>query len=252
MPGSSPRTDRSAAMSLLRAWVARVALPGGSSWLDERTAVVAEAGGDRDLFLALSLAPRKVGKRDLGLSPGDLEEADRARTGWRPGHWSVDQVARCLLLLSRPVEEATTFTSALDRLIRAADVGEAVAFYQSLPLLPHPEALALRAAEGLRTNMTSVFEAVALRNPYPAEYLDELAWNQMVLKALFLGSSVHDIQGLDARANPRLASMLLDFVRERRAAGRTVDPGLWRCVGEFGGEEAVELRSLEDANPRRP
>ena len=29
--------------------------------------------------------------------------------------------------------------------------------------------------------MTSVFNAVALNNPYPAEHLNDLAWNQMVV-----------------------------------------------------------------------
>ncbi len=46
--------------------------------------------------------------------------------------------------------------------------------------------------------MRVVFEAVAHRNPYPAEQLPEAAWNQMVLKALFVGSRLAPIVGLDA------------------------------------------------------
>ncbi len=251
MPDSPPGPDRRSVRDLLRGWVVRSTSQEGAEWLDERVARVAGEDGDRELFLAFSLAPRKIGKRDLTLSAEELVAADRSRPGWWPGHWSVDQAARSLLLLSRPADDEGAFTTALDRLRRAADVGESVALYQSLPLLPHPDVLASMAAEGLRTNMTSVFEAIALDNPYPAEYLDEPAWNQMVLKALFVGSSVHRIQGLDARANERLAEMLLDFVRERRAAGRSVDPGLWRCLGTYGGEDAVELLSagLESDDP---
>ena len=44
----------------------------------------------------------------------------------------------------------------------------------------------------------------------------------MVLKALFVESTLHPIQGLDARANEALAHMLCDYAHERWAAGRPV------------------------------
>ena len=69
-----------------------------------------------------------------------------------------------------------------------ATSSELVAFYRGLPLYPDQPRYALRAAEGMRTNMKGVFEAVAHRNPYPGEQFPEPAWNQMVLKALFVGS----------------------------------------------------------------
>jgi hypothetical protein len=78
--------------------------------------------------------------------------------------------------------------------------------------------------------MTDVFKAVAHANPYPSEHLDEAQWNQMILKALFVGVALYPIPGLDARANPRLARMLLDYAHERWAARRDVSPELWRCV----------------------
>jgi len=81
--------------------------------------------------------------------------------------------------------------------------------------------------------MKVVFEAVAQRNPYPAEQLPEDAWNQMVLKALFVGSTLAPIVGLDGRANATLARMLRDYAHERWSAGRSVSPELWRCVGPF-------------------
>jgi hypothetical protein len=91
----------------------------------------------------------------------------------------------------------------------------------------------LRAAEGVRSNMRVVFEAVAHRNPYPAEQFDEQAWNQLVLKALFVGSTLEPVVGLDARRNPALARMLCDYAHERWAARREVSPELWRCVGPY-------------------
>jgi hypothetical protein len=87
--------------------------------------------------------------------------------------------------------------------------------------------------------MKVVFEAVAHRNPYPAEQLSEAAWNQMVLKALFVGSALDPIVGLDARANAALARMLLDYAHERWSARRPVSPELWRCIGPFAAGQAI-------------
>lgn len=118
----------------------------------------------------------------------------------------------------------------------------------ALPLLPHPEQHRERAAEGVRSNMTAVLAAVALRNVYPAEQFDDPAWNQMVLKAAFEGLPFRTIYGLDERANPTLSRMLVDNAHERWAADRPVSPELWRPVGPFGEGEAVDA----EERPERP
>jgi hypothetical protein len=119
-------------------------------------------------------------------------------------------------------------------------VSELAAFYRGLPLYPEPPRYLARATEGLRTNMKNVFESIAHRNPYPSEQFPEAAWNQMVLKALFVGSALRPIVGLDARSNPALARMLRDYAHERWAASRPVSPELWRCVGPHATGAALQ------------
>ena len=112
-------------------------------------------------------------------------------------------------------------------------MNELVALYSSLPLLAYPESWKFRCTEGIRSNIGSALEAIMYDNPYPAEQLDEPAWNQLVLKAFFTDKHVERIVGLDKRTNRQLASILIDYVHERRSAHRQVNPQLWRLIGKF-------------------
>ena len=231
-------------VELLRHWLATQLTPSAWEWLEDRLQLMV-AGDQRALFLNFGMTSRKTGKADLKLLPADLAAADRVKAGWQPNNWSLDQAARSLLLLSYPADPVASYVATLDKLFAAAEVGELVALYQTLPLLPHPKAHIPRCAEGLRTNVKSVFTAIAHRNPYPAEYLSEAAWNQMVLKCLFVGATLAPVVALDERANPTLAQMLLDYAHERRAAGRAISVELWRAMGPYAPETAIsDLQQL--------
>ena len=225
---------------LLQGWLDARLDGAGAAWLSERLQkVAAETSGDRQLYLAVGLAPRKLGKADLGLTDAELADAAALRPGWWPGGWTVDQAARVLLLLSAP-GDAARLAERLEQLCNTADVGEAMALYRGLTLYPEPERYVARAAEGVRTNMKGVFESVAHHTPYAAAFLPEGAWNQMVLKAIFIGTPLHPMVGLDERANPALCTMLTDYAHERWAASRDVYPELWRCVGPVADAGALD------------
>jgi hypothetical protein len=225
---------------LLQSWLTRRLTDQGREWLGATLAKVAQPGDDKALYVALGLVPRKLGKADLTLGSDELEAAAAARRCWDPRGWSVDQAARVLLLLGAAEVEPDRFPDLLDTLCATADVGELVAIYRGLPLYPRPDSLVTRAGEGARSNMRALFEAVAHRNPFPREQFAEPAWNHMVLKALFIGSTLYPIQGLDVRANRNLACMLRDFAHERWSAGRPVSPELWRCVAPYAEGEALD------------
>jgi hypothetical protein len=231
-------SNHSGPHQLLQQWLKRQLPKAAGAWLGEQLERLSGAVKERDLYVALGMAPRKLGKDDLALSEADLAEAGRARQGWDPRGWSLDQAARIVILL-RGGGTGEAFAARFSQLCRTADVSEQVAFYRGLPLYPDPLRLEAQAAEGTRTNMRAVFEAVAHRNPFPKEQFSENRWNHMVLKALFVGSTLHPIQGLDARANRPLARMLSDYAHERWAAGRPVSPELWRCVGPHADAESV-------------
>jgi hypothetical protein len=200
----------------LRDRLAAVAAPEAIVWLDE-----AAGSPERKLFLDYSAASRHFPHQPLG------------------GHWTQCEAARAWLLASYPATDAESFRATCDKLCAAADVNELIAFYKALPLLPFPKAHRARAAEGVRTNISDVFCAVAHHNPYPSQQFDDVAWNTMVLKALFIQVPLAPIVGLDERSNPALMRMLCDYAHERWAASRTVSPELWRCVGPHADESAI-------------
>lgn len=230
---------------LLHRWIVATTDAAAARWLDQQLAKLSPDAPDRELHLALGLVPRRLSKADLALGEGDLEAAHRARPGWTPRGWSVDQAGRVLILLSAAGAGAG-FAQRFAGLCRTADVTELLAFYRGLPLYPRAPELEAEAARGARSSMRAVFEAVAHHSPYPKEQFGEERWNQLVLKALFIGSPLEPIQGLDQRANLRLARMLVDYASERRAAGRAVPDELWRCVRPFA--RAPELAAALPAS----
>lgn len=230
---------REQAIALLREWLAARLDADTWTWLAERAAALASAPEARDLQLAFALVPRRLPRRALELSADDLAAAGHCLPGWSPRAWSLVDAGRILLLAELPAQ-ADLVARQLRMLCETAEVGEAISLYRGLPLYPCAQALEPQVAEGLRGNVRDVFEAIAHDNPYPRACFDEHRWNHMVLKALFIGSALAPIQGLDARANDELARIMLDFAHERRAAGRPVPPDIWRCVGPFARGAALE------------
>lgn len=227
--------------ALLRSWLARRVSDDAAGWLDQQVEIIGAGNRPLQLGIAIGLAPRKVGKADLDLTPAEQEAGRVARPEFDTTGWSVDQVARVLFALASYRGDDNVFAEGLGRLFANAEIGEQIALLRGLPLLPASERLIPFAAEGIRSAMQPIFEAVAHRNPYPRENFSDAQWNQMVVKTLFIGSRLAPIQGLDARRNADLAHMLVDYAAERRAAGRSISPELWRCVAPFARETEVGI-----------
>lgn len=204
-----------------------------SQWIREKLHEIGAGIPENKFYQILGKIPSVFPKEKTAWSANCLKKAFSVQDGWDPQEWTLDQSVRAIVLLSRYEASPADFESTIRKYHQTADLGELIVLYLVLPLLPEKEKVADLAALGARSNMKAVFEAIALNNPYPRLHFDISRWNQLVLKAIFIGSPLYKIQGLDEKANGRLAAMLCDFAHERWAAGRSVSPELWRPVGPF-------------------
>jgi hypothetical protein len=245
MSADANKKARPAAIAdIIVEWVSRVSTPEAAGWYRSTLRDIAGSGDVRTLLKATGLTPRRLGKADLPRDTPERGALETARAGFDATGLSIDQLGRIGFVLAAWDGSDEEFARLFDDICRTAEINELVAYYRGLPLYPGPERLLTRAREGLRSGMKPVFEAVAHRSPYPFEMLDEHAWNQMVLKALFVDSQLAPIQGIDERGNRDLAETLIDYARERWAARRTVSAELWRCVTPFAiGPELEALHA---------
>jgi len=231
------------AQTLILDWLKTRIPPAGLAWLEEKAALTATGAPDKTVFASFSACVRHAGKASLALSAGDLEAAGAAVPDWNPSDWTCDEAARVFLLLALPPGPHSAHV--MDQMWQTADMGEAIALQKALAVLPYPEGGLARAREAIRSNIKAVFEAIAVRNPYPALHFDTVGWNQMVVKTFFVDVPLSQVVGLERRANPPLARMLDDLAHERWAAGRPFAPDLWRCVGPCADAKALaDLRKV--------
>ena len=224
--------------SLLAEVIQQNTLPAVWNWIKEKLDFGNNISAFNLLFVSL---PRKTGKAVIKVTEAQLHNIQSVVPQFSIAGWGIDRLSRVYILLHLDATDKDAYFKRIESLFPTAEMSEQVALYSSLPVLAYPQIWQNRCAEGIRSNIGDVLEAVMCNNPYPAQQLPEAAWNQLVLKAFFTEKPVHNIIGIDERANRELAHILSDYAHERWAAHRTVNPQLWRCVGKF-----VEERIFTD------
>lgn len=194
--------------------------PEGYSWLCARGAELREGAKSAALSRMFAQVPRFASK---AIHNGEMHDVSMAE-------WTTETLCRIWLLLQVPSGDEKNYVATIDPLFIGAEVNELVALYKALELLQHPEQWIRRCEEGIRSNIGDVLEAIMYNNAFPAAYLTEAAWNQMILKAFFTAKDVTQIQGLKQRINPALKASLADYVQERLAAGRSVHPEIYKLL----------------------
>jgi len=231
-PHQAAVVDPQSVLALLRRWLALVAGTEASAWLDQEIERQLAGLDERRLRIAIGLAARKVGRRELVTAAAELAAAQDLRPGWQPQFWSADEAARVALLLAIHNGDDEAFAALFEKLCVTAEVNENVAYMKGLAIFPAGKRLLGRAREGVRSSIAPVFEAVACRNPYPRDHFDDEAWNQMVVKCVFGGTPIEATVGLHERRNADLFGMLRDLASERHAAGRTLPKAVHDFIAE--------------------
>lgn len=195
--------------------------PSTARWLEQALPLATD--GRRDQLLgAYTGASRALGLRPLTSLPAAAGLAAAIHESHLEP-WTLEDAGRLLCLLERHASgHDLEFVEDATACYEQGDAREQASWLRGAALLPEPERFLPVVIDACRTNILTVFEAVACGNPFPARYFPELHFNQLVLKALFNGVALTRIVGLEVRANPNLARMANDFADERRAAGRPV------------------------------
>jgi hypothetical protein len=206
--------------------------PAARTWLGVALGGSLDRGG---FATAFAHAARRTGRAAPPLTPG---EAGRLRTlgvTWPIASWGLDGLARAGLLLHAAAGLAPgELESLVEETYLRGDTRERQAVLRTLVLLPDPRRFVPLAVDACRTSVEPVFEAIACENPFPALHFPEPSFNQMVLKAVFVGVAVGRILGLGGRITPELRRMAADYASERRAAGRDVPDDVAYLLGENG------------------
>jgi len=217
------------------------------AWLEEKINLIVGNQSAKDLYLSYSLIPSKVrltGGLQLSTNGSDLVQYLLVQKA------NIHQITRIYLLVKVLKTDAEYFTDKVAKLIEVADISELETFLRFLIVLPNPENYKATAVEALRTNISTVFNAIAHNNPYPSRFFDDHQWNQMFLKTAFMEGDLSAIMDIDKKANTDLARIISDYAHERWAAGRDIDPDFWRPVPKFIGAALLEdmKRLLESEN----
>ncbi|WP_437976592.1 EboA domain-containing protein [Sorangium sp. So ce295] len=237
--------------------------PSARSWLERVERVTGTGAGlvgrpdaresesstwfDLDRFLAtFTAAVRVLGRAQLGLHPDERDALEAAGVaagvaGVVDGR-ALDELGRVTMLaqVSRRLP-APELESLLRVCYEQGDGRERQALLRALPFLTEGERFVPLAVEACRTNELPIFEAIACDNPYPAAYFPDLNFNQLVLKAMFMGVALARIIGLDRRRSGELARMAEDFASERRAAGRSVPADIGLLSLDHERERATRI-----------
>lgn len=222
---------------------------GGIQWLEQAYQQLETAV---DPVEALSLLSARS-RRKLGLAPLGPNTASIV-TAIGPvemAAWPLGDAGRVALILTGVGHHPQHTVALVEGLFRGGDEVERAVVIRALALVCADDTLKHLALEVGRANSVALFAALAQRNPYPAAHYSDHEFNQMILKALFIGVNIDAVYGLEKRANKDLSRMCVDYIDERRAADRTVPPDIWLALGPCAGTsgESLILSYLGEQDP---
>ena len=223
----------------------------GKEWLQNALDILSKSEQVIDnLGLYSAMAKRKLGT-------DKLQQSAAIDTSFSPldiRHWDCADLGRLILLISAIEREPEQIQNIITAYYKMGDESEKIALIRGLIFFAPNNFLNEIALDVGRTNNLEVLAALTLDNPYPACFYNEAEFNQMILKALFLGLAIERVEGIEQRANTDLARMGENYVIERENASRTVPVDIWLTIGPFASEtgklQIIKYLTHEDIGHR--
>lgn len=185
---------------------------------------------------AFTATARTLGRRPLGADEVCLSGA----SGELPLAGTTTDVAGRMLLLHALAQAAPEqLPAAVQAAYEEGDSQEKLAVMRALPLLPQGERFVEIALDVGRCNELELFSSLAARNPYPSRHYNELAWNKLYMKAVFLDLPLSQMIGVEERNNAELSRMALEYVEQQESAGRRFPNEIWQVIAAVPPKGAV-------------
>jgi len=185
---------------------------------------------------AFTATARTLGRKPLGAdevcltgTSGDLPLAGT----------TTDVAGRMLLLYTLAQAAPQQLPAAVKAAYEEGDSHEKLAVMRALPLLPEAERFIEVALDIGRVNELDLFSSLAAQNPYPSRHYNELAWNKLYMKAVFIDAPLSQMLGVEARNNAELSRMALEYVEQQESAGRRFPNEIWQAIAAHPPQGAV-------------
>ncbi|GAB1855391.1 hypothetical protein MHTCC0001_02250 [Flavobacteriaceae bacterium MHTCC 0001] len=212
-------------------------------WISDKSEIISKSENKNKFGVFFSLAPRFINDESIGWNNKEIEELNNIYPGFGKSQWHKIDIARAILMIT--LDTSVNKKVLLD-FFEIAEMKEQSSLYKGLYLLTNAGDFKHQVTEGIRTNMVNVFDAIAQGNPFAKAYLSEGAWNQLILKSLFLERKLYTIQDIDKGKNKNLANMMQDYVKERWSAGRKVSLEIWRMIDGYLRDDVKALISNQE------
>jgi hypothetical protein len=223
----------------------------GNKWFAEALQTVANSSQlNDDLGLYSAMARRKLGVESLR----QAASLDTQFASFDIRRWNGAEIGRLILLMTAIENQPAEAQGIIRGYYQTGDESERMALLRGLILFAPADYLSEIALDAGRSNNLEVLAALTLDNPYPACFFSDDQFNQMVLKALFLGLAIERVDGLAKRANPELARMGENYVVEREQAKRSVPVDVWLaiapCASVTGRQQMIDYLDHDDIGHR--
>jgi hypothetical protein len=185
---------------------------------------------------AFTAATRTLGRKPLAADELSLVGA----SGDLPlASTTTDLAGRMFLLHALAQAAPEQLPAAVQAAYEEGDSQEKLAVMRALTLLPQAERFVEIALDVGRCNELDLFSSLAARNPYPSRHYNELAWNKLYMKAVFLDVPLAQMIGVEQRNNSELSRMALEYVEQQESAGRSFPNEIWQVVAALPPPGAI-------------